>query len=336
MAEIANNSIDIQVVETGTETAQYFWHNTVDSGAGEGAGAHITELPKGDFVADPANGGANTLIDSTTMHIRDGITDLAEFSDAGLTFTARNGQETFSIACDNSTTTDNVNCYTANRNIIYNTTSTATFPRLKTAATGDSIYMRIQYSILDAGASANFTKGTAETKTFGTTGVSIAYDGDYTFTATNNSSNSYNYFYSACRFSKTWYGTEETLHGNATIDGNADIYNDMTVGGVTEFCSAVKFGNPDGTFMVADYDHAYSNISSGGNMNWSETVNEGNGWFPIGVVGFNANRATLVVDRAYISDAAVGTCTINMHARAVAAASANDAHIYVLWVRIPE
>ena len=77
MAEIANNSIDIQVVETGTETAQYFWHNTVDSGAGEGAGAHITELPKGDFVADPANGGANTLIDSTTMHIRDGITDLA-------------------------------------------------------------------------------------------------------------------------------------------------------------------------------------------------------------------------------------------------------------------
>ena len=83
MAEIANQNIDIAVVETGGENAQYFWHNLVDSGAGEGAGAHITEMPKDDFIADPENGGANALIDSDGLKIRDGITDLAVFTANG-------------------------------------------------------------------------------------------------------------------------------------------------------------------------------------------------------------------------------------------------------------
>ena len=88
MAEIANNSIDIQVVETGGENAQYFWHNTTDSGAGEGAGAHVTQIPKADFIADPENGGGNTLITSEGMSIRDGVTSKASFG-----FMARIGEE---------------------------------------------------------------------------------------------------------------------------------------------------------------------------------------------------------------------------------------------------
>lgn len=60
--------------------SQYFWHNNQDSGAGEGAGAHITEIPMEDFIADPSNGGGNTLIISTGIRIRDGITNLATFS----------------------------------------------------------------------------------------------------------------------------------------------------------------------------------------------------------------------------------------------------------------
>lgn len=78
--EIANQNIDIEVVETGGETAQYFWHNTTDSGAGEGAGAHITQIPQEDFVADPANGGGNTLITTNGMAVRDGLEELAVFS----------------------------------------------------------------------------------------------------------------------------------------------------------------------------------------------------------------------------------------------------------------
>lgn len=80
MTEIANQNIDIEVVETGAETAQYFWHNTTDSGAGEGAGAHITEIPKEDFIDDPDAGGMNTLINTDGMAVRDGLTELGVFS----------------------------------------------------------------------------------------------------------------------------------------------------------------------------------------------------------------------------------------------------------------
>lgn len=80
MTEIANQNIDIEVVETGGDTAQYFWHNTTDSGAGEGAGAHITEIPKEDFIDDPDAGGMNTLINTNGMAVRDGLTELGVFS----------------------------------------------------------------------------------------------------------------------------------------------------------------------------------------------------------------------------------------------------------------
>lgn len=61
------------------KTSQYFWHNSQDSGAGEGAGAHITKVPQEDFLADPANGGGNTLITSEGMEVRNGKTPLAVF-----------------------------------------------------------------------------------------------------------------------------------------------------------------------------------------------------------------------------------------------------------------
>lgn len=64
-------------------SSQYFWQNSVDSGAGEGAGAHITEVTQTAFVADPANGGNNVLIDSDSIDIRDGTTVLASFGASG-------------------------------------------------------------------------------------------------------------------------------------------------------------------------------------------------------------------------------------------------------------
>lgn len=65
--------------EAVKETKQYFWHTTSDTGAG--AGTHITEKPQVEFLDDPANGGKNTLIDSDGMKIRNGVEDLALFSD---------------------------------------------------------------------------------------------------------------------------------------------------------------------------------------------------------------------------------------------------------------
>ena len=63
------------------KVTQYFWHTETDTGAG--AGAHITKIPKDDFLADPSNGGGNTLLTSDGMTVRDGLTELAIFGADG-------------------------------------------------------------------------------------------------------------------------------------------------------------------------------------------------------------------------------------------------------------
>ena len=77
-------SIDLNAIDIAQTTEQYFWFNSVDSGAGEGAGAHITETPQDTFISDPSNGGGNVLIDSDSVDIRDGVTVLATFGKDGL------------------------------------------------------------------------------------------------------------------------------------------------------------------------------------------------------------------------------------------------------------
>lgn len=56
-------------------TTQYFWHTQ----EGSDTGAHITEIPREDFLADPENGGGNLLARSNGVAIRDGLTELAAF-----------------------------------------------------------------------------------------------------------------------------------------------------------------------------------------------------------------------------------------------------------------
>ena len=79
------------------DTPQYFWHNSQDSGAGEGVGAHITEVPKEDFIVDPANGGSNLLARSNGIAIRDGLTDLATFGSSGEAFWNEGGGKMFQV-----------------------------------------------------------------------------------------------------------------------------------------------------------------------------------------------------------------------------------------------
>lgn len=56
-------------------TNQYFWHTQ----EGSDTGAHITEIPREDFLADPENGGGNLLARSNGVAVRDGLTELAAF-----------------------------------------------------------------------------------------------------------------------------------------------------------------------------------------------------------------------------------------------------------------
>lgn len=66
------------IADIAGNTNQYFWHTTT----GTDTGAHITEIPQEQFIANPS--GGNTLIRSNGIAIRNGLTELAKFSADGV------------------------------------------------------------------------------------------------------------------------------------------------------------------------------------------------------------------------------------------------------------
>ena len=64
-----------------SNTNQYFWHTST----GTDTGAHITEIPQEEFLADPEHGGGNLLARSNGIAVRDGLTELATFGANGST-----------------------------------------------------------------------------------------------------------------------------------------------------------------------------------------------------------------------------------------------------------
>lgn len=73
-----------EVAETASRIAgntnQYFWHTQ----EGTDTGAHITEIPQEEFLADPEHGGGNLLARSNGIAMRDGLDELASFSSDGI------------------------------------------------------------------------------------------------------------------------------------------------------------------------------------------------------------------------------------------------------------
>lgn len=63
------------VRKIAANTNQYFWHTET----GTDTGAHITEIPQDEFLADPENGGGNLLARSNGIAVRDGLAELATF-----------------------------------------------------------------------------------------------------------------------------------------------------------------------------------------------------------------------------------------------------------------
>ena len=75
----AINRVVQSVKKIADNTNQYFWHTE----EGTDTGAHITEIPQEEFLADPENGGGNLLARSNGIAVRDGLTELATFSASG-------------------------------------------------------------------------------------------------------------------------------------------------------------------------------------------------------------------------------------------------------------
>lgn len=199
---------------------QYTWHTETDTGAG--AGTHNTAIPKDDFLADPANGGYNSLFDNIGMKVRNGLRTLARFGvsmiigeDDGarvevdsdtMRVLTEDGVEAFSVESSTQEEAHDVT-KTLDNKVAKNSTQTITLSDLSTGVAGTTIKLAYSYRYYDQGyaygaynnvvASRNFTKGTASTYT-GTytenaTGTSvtrtytIAYDGVNSFTITNPS-----------------------------------------------------------------------------------------------------------------------------------------------------
>lgn len=109
--EIKKTNTKVRVVErTAGEarriagnTDQYFWHVT----SGTDTGVHLTEKPQEEFLADPENGGGNLLARSNGIAIRDGLTELAQFSADGISFVDPHGVGVF----DESISATSTNAY---------------------------------------------------------------------------------------------------------------------------------------------------------------------------------------------------------------------------------
>lgn len=68
------------LLDSSKTVAQYFWAEDT----GTEAGVHVTEIPKEEFLADPDNGGANLLVKSGGVTIRDGTTKRATFGETAV------------------------------------------------------------------------------------------------------------------------------------------------------------------------------------------------------------------------------------------------------------
>lgn len=65
-----------RAIKIAGDTDQYFWHVQT----GTDTGTHITEIPKSEFLEDPNNGGGNLLARSNGLSIRNGLTEMAQFT----------------------------------------------------------------------------------------------------------------------------------------------------------------------------------------------------------------------------------------------------------------
>lgn len=77
--EFVQKAVEV-VTRIAGNTAQYFWMTET----GTDTGAHITEIPQDEFLADPENGGGNLLARSNGVAVRDGLTELATFGASGV------------------------------------------------------------------------------------------------------------------------------------------------------------------------------------------------------------------------------------------------------------
>lgn len=331
MTEIANNSIDIQVVETGGENAQYFWHNTVDSGNGEGAGAHITEIPKADFISDPENGGGNTLINSGGLSVRNGIDTRANFSGSDITLYTADGVPAFVVKSGSGSGSQTVTKVISQQwEVSKNTNYAKTYSEIDSVGAGETFDVSIYWAW---GEKANqhdtqtFTKGTSSVETYTICLDNYGYD-FATITATYNGAKQI-----------TWRFTSSTDPAIAGFYMTVDTisYTAIVNDAATQVSGNMVWKNPDQVFVVESHSTSNFNVAATGYTDGTKDISK-IGYYPVGIVGHSTHGSSssfVTIVWEYIDNRANGSGTINFAVRGTRSSAITGMYIdfEVLWVK---
>lgn len=198
-----DNAIQKALEEVEAAATQYTWHTEADTGAW--AGTHITLIPQDQFLADPANGGFNVLINSLGTYIRDGLTTTAFYGastrvggDDGSRVDIRSdsvamydNNNTLGFIVEAGTDTGDVQISEfAQAFVNIRKNQTATYTLNETPVNGTRITLEVDsYAFSGGFHRVSFTAGTSETKTetiSSTESVTFVYTAPNTIIITNN------------------------------------------------------------------------------------------------------------------------------------------------------
>ena len=155
---------------------QYFWFR----GTGTDTGAHITQVERDQFEADPTMGGGNLLARSNGVAVRDGLLELASFGERGIFLNNRDNVPVMRVEAASSRTST----FCAD-GPFYNNDGTQTTGMLSKAPVADSDIG----VVMESAQQFTFVYGTAsQQSTERVHGeyqirITVKYDGDVTFTA---------------------------------------------------------------------------------------------------------------------------------------------------------
>ena len=116
-------------------TSNYFWH--VD-GSGAESGAHVTQIPKDEFLANPS--GGNLLMKSNAVSIRNGIYTLADFRSIGMVLGDSTINTTYGVNSLGSYKYDN----TATNMIDFTANNSKVSTKLRVADAQNSNYVELK------------------------------------------------------------------------------------------------------------------------------------------------------------------------------------------------
>lgn len=113
-------------------------------------------------------------------------------------------------------------------------------------------------------------------------------------------------------------------NGSATLNGTLSVAKKLTAGAIN-----------NSLFAVTSETFEYSTTYGAGNQEKTTSAVTKSGYYPLGVVGFNANQAGWVVRRCYLTDKGSGTCKVYFNIRNTTSTKyAITFTVHILWVKI--